>query len=188
MKPKPDAAVAFLSGLSLPLLPHWNSRTRPSLFISIYRNPEPNRSKQGAAATATRAGVCSRRVAPPPSRLQAPRRSSEMAMDAAAEGDHLAAERAAARFDVEEMKVAWAGSRHAVDVADRMARLVASDPVSSDCYLDPLPILVLLLRSPIPPPSRRSELDAPPLPFAVALLACCICLARPNRDFKPQLF
>ncbi|PUZ62601.1 hypothetical protein GQ55_4G369900 [Panicum hallii var. hallii] len=52
-----------------------------------------------------------------------------MAMDAAAEVDHLAAERAAARFDVEEMKVAWAGSRHAVDVADRMARLVASDPV-----------------------------------------------------------
>jgi acyl-CoA oxidase len=54
-------------------------------------------------------------------------------MDAAAEVDHLAAERAAARFDVEEMKVAWAGSRHAVDVADRMARLVASDPVS-DCF------------------------------------------------------
>nr|CAB3466674.1 unnamed protein product [Digitaria exilis] len=48
---------------------------------------------------------------------------------AAAEVDHLAAERAAAAFDVEEMKVAWAGSRHAVDVADRMARLVASDPV-----------------------------------------------------------
>lgn len=55
-----------------------------------------------------------------------------MAMDdaAAAEVDHLAAERAAATFDVEEMKVAWAGSRHAVDVADRMARLVASDLVS----------------------------------------------------------
>ncbi|PWZ08005.1 Peroxisomal acyl-coenzyme A oxidase 1 [Zea mays] len=46
-----------------------------------------------------------------------------------AEVDHLAAERATARFDVEEMKVAWAGSRHAVHVADRMARLVASDPV-----------------------------------------------------------
>ncbi|KAL6861361.1 hypothetical protein ACP4OV_017061 [Aristida adscensionis] len=51
-----------------------------------------------------------------------------MAMDAA-EVDHLAPERASARFDVEEMKVAWAGSRHAVEVADRMARLVASDPV-----------------------------------------------------------
>ncbi|KAG8094153.1 hypothetical protein GUJ93_ZPchr0012g22070 [Zizania palustris] len=44
------------------------------------------------------------------------------------EVDHLAGERAAAQFDVDRMKVAWAGSRHAVDVADRMARL-ASDPV-----------------------------------------------------------
>jgi len=62
------------------------------------------------------------------------RAGAEMAMDhAAAEVDHLAAERAAARFDVEAMKVAWAGSRHAVDVADRMARLVASDPVSG-CF------------------------------------------------------
>uniref|UniRef100_A0A804R243 Acyl-coenzyme A oxidase n=1 Tax=Zea mays TaxID=4577 RepID=A0A804R243_MAIZE len=50
-------------------------------------------------------------------------------LKAMAEVDHLAAERATARFDVEEMKVAWAGSRHAVHVADRMARLVASDPV-----------------------------------------------------------
>jgi acyl-CoA oxidase len=58
-------------------------------------------------------------------------------MDASAEVDHLAAERSAARFDVEAMKVAWAGSRHAVEVGDRMARLVASDPVS-DCFLDPL--------------------------------------------------
>ena len=57
-------------------------------------------------------------------------------MDAAAEVDHHAAERAAVRFDVEAMKVAWAGSRHAVEVGDRMARLVASDPVS-DCFLDP---------------------------------------------------
>ena len=62
------------------------------------------------------------------------RAGAEMAVDhAAAEVDHLAAERAAARFDVEAMKVAWAGSRHAVDVADRMARLVASDPVSG-CF------------------------------------------------------
>lgn len=91
-------------------------------------------------------------------------------MDAAAEVDHLAAERAAARFDVEEMKVAWAGSRHAVDVADRMARLVASDPVS-DCFLDPL----LLPRSPIPPPSHRSESDAPPLPSpSYSLLAASV--------------
>ncbi|WP_225990469.1 hypothetical protein, partial [Flavobacterium sp. SaA2.13] len=66
-------------------------------------------------------------------KLQVQSRQIEMAMDAAAEVDHLAAERAAAaaRFDVEEMKVAWAGSRHAVHVADRMARLVASDPVRS---------------------------------------------------------
>jgi hypothetical protein len=58
-------------------------------------------------------------------------REREMAMMDAVEVDHLAAERAAAQFDVEGMKVAWAGSRHAVEVADRMARLVASDPVSA---------------------------------------------------------
>jgi hypothetical protein len=27
------------------------------------------------------------------------------------------------------MKIVWAGSRHAFEVSDRMARLVASDPV-----------------------------------------------------------
>ncbi|KAM0920534.1 hypothetical protein ACQ4PT_007478 [Festuca glaucescens] len=43
--------------------------------------------------------------------------------------DHLAGERATAQFDVDGMKVAWAGSRHAVEVNDRMALLVASDPV-----------------------------------------------------------
>ncbi|EEF37074.1 peroxisomal acyl-coenzyme A oxidase 1 [Ricinus communis] len=42
--------------------------------------------------------------------------------------DHLAEERNKAQFDVDEMKIVWAGSRHAFDVADRMARLVASDP------------------------------------------------------------
>ncbi|KAI5013635.1 hypothetical protein ZWY2020_037148 [Hordeum vulgare] len=42
---------------------------------------------------------------------------------------HLAGERSTAHFDIHAMKVAWAGSRHAVEVADRMARLVASDPV-----------------------------------------------------------
>lgn len=66
-------------------------------------------------------------------------------LKAMAEVDHLAAERATARFDVEEMKVAWAGSRHAVHVADRMARLVASDPVSR-----PIP-LVLDLAGALPP-------------------------------------
>jgi acyl-CoA oxidase len=39
-----------------------------------------------------------------------------MAMMDAVEVDHLAAQ-----FDVEEMKVAWADSRHAVEVADCMA-------------------------------------------------------------------
>lgn len=44
--------------------------------------------------------------------------------------DHLASERNKAQFDVDEMKIVWAGSRHAFEVSDRMARLVASDPVS----------------------------------------------------------
>ncbi|KAL2321548.1 hypothetical protein Fmac_025927 [Flemingia macrophylla] len=43
--------------------------------------------------------------------------------------DHLAFERNKAQFDVEEMKVVWAGSRHALQLSDKMARLVASDPV-----------------------------------------------------------
>ncbi|XP_044967318.1 peroxisomal acyl-coenzyme A oxidase 1-like [Hordeum vulgare subsp. vulgare] len=47
---------------------------------------------------------------------------------------HLARERATAHFDVDAMKVAWAGSRHAVEVADRMARLVASDPISTAAH------------------------------------------------------
>jgi hypothetical protein len=54
-----------------------------------------------------------------------------MALLDGGEVDHLAGERATALFDVDAMKVAWAGSRHAVEVNDRMARLVASDPVSS---------------------------------------------------------
>ncbi|VAH70000.1 unnamed protein product [Triticum turgidum subsp. durum] len=51
------------------------------------------------------------------------------AADWGGKADHLAGERATAQFDVDGMKVAWAGSRHAVEVADRMACLVASDPV-----------------------------------------------------------
>ncbi|KAK4262580.1 hypothetical protein QN277_028125 [Acacia crassicarpa] len=43
--------------------------------------------------------------------------------------DHLAPERNRAQFDVEEMKIVWAGSRDAFEVSDRMSRLVASDPV-----------------------------------------------------------
>ncbi|KAL5551428.1 hypothetical protein UlMin_001604 [Ulmus minor] len=42
--------------------------------------------------------------------------------------DHLSGERSKSQFDVDEMKIVWAGSRHAVEVSDRMARLVASDP------------------------------------------------------------
>ncbi|XP_058104382.1 peroxisomal acyl-coenzyme A oxidase 1-like [Magnolia sinica] len=44
------------------------------------------------------------------------------------EVDHLAHERNKAQFDVESMKIVWAGSRHAYEVSDRIARLVASDP------------------------------------------------------------
>ena len=46
------------------------------------------------------------------------------------EVEDLADERKKAQFDVEAMKIVWAGSRHAFEVADRMAHLVASDPVS----------------------------------------------------------
>ncbi|KAI4987237.1 hypothetical protein ZWY2020_020037 [Hordeum vulgare] len=47
---------------------------------------------------------------------------------------HLAGERATAHFDVDAMKVAWAGSRHAVEVADRMARFLASDPCCMEVW------------------------------------------------------
>lgn len=43
--------------------------------------------------------------------------------------DYLSDERKKAQFDVEEMKIVWAGSRHAFEVSDRMAKLVAKDPV-----------------------------------------------------------
>ncbi|XP_050376249.1 peroxisomal acyl-coenzyme A oxidase 1-like [Argentina anserina] len=43
--------------------------------------------------------------------------------------DHLAHERSKTQFDVDQMKVVWAGSRHALEVSDRIARLVATDPV-----------------------------------------------------------
>ncbi|KAK6262862.1 hypothetical protein QUC31_008678 [Theobroma cacao] len=43
--------------------------------------------------------------------------------------DYHAEERSKAEFDVEEMKIVWAGSRHAYEISDRIARLVASDPV-----------------------------------------------------------
>lgn len=43
--------------------------------------------------------------------------------------DYLAAERRMAEFDLEEMKIVWAGSRHAYEIFDRVSRIVASDPV-----------------------------------------------------------
>ena len=43
--------------------------------------------------------------------------------------DYLSDERKKARFDVEAMKVVWSGSREAFEVSDRIARLVANDPV-----------------------------------------------------------
>ncbi|XP_074304778.1 peroxisomal acyl-coenzyme A oxidase 1-like [Silene latifolia] len=43
--------------------------------------------------------------------------------------DYLCDERKSAKFDVEAMKIMWAGGEHQFQVADRMARLVASDPV-----------------------------------------------------------
>uniref|UniRef100_A0A2P2JJU2 Acyl-coenzyme A oxidase n=1 Tax=Rhizophora mucronata TaxID=61149 RepID=A0A2P2JJU2_RHIMU len=48
--------------------------------------------------------------------------------------DYLADERNKAEFDVEEMKIVWAGSRHAFEVNDRIARLVASDPAFRKDY------------------------------------------------------
>jgi len=46
-----------------------------------------------------------------------------------AEADELAHERKKAQFDVGAMKVVWAGSQHALQVSNRIANLVASDPV-----------------------------------------------------------
>lgn len=58
--------------------------------------------------------------------------------------DYLADERKKAQFDVHDMKIVWAGSRHAFEVSDRMARLVASDPV-----LTPLTLSFLFSLVPI---------------------------------------
>ncbi|KAJ8555099.1 hypothetical protein K7X08_001597 [Anisodus acutangulus] len=41
--------------------------------------------------------------------------------------DYLANERNKAEFDVDEMKIVWAGSRHSFDVSDRISKLVAND-------------------------------------------------------------
>lgn len=50
------------------------------------------------------------------------------------EVDHLAHERSKAQFDVESMKIVWAGSRHAYELSDRISRLVASDPAFRKDY------------------------------------------------------
>ncbi|KAH0972023.1 hypothetical protein GBA52_024179 [Prunus armeniaca] len=42
--------------------------------------------------------------------------------------DHLAHERSKALFDVEKMKIVWAGSLYAFQVSNQIARLVAGDP------------------------------------------------------------
>ncbi|XP_021757818.1 peroxisomal acyl-coenzyme A oxidase 1-like [Chenopodium quinoa] len=42
--------------------------------------------------------------------------------------DYLADERKKAQFDLNAMKILWAGNQHQFQIADRMARLVASDP------------------------------------------------------------
>lgn len=43
--------------------------------------------------------------------------------------DYLAEERNKAGFDVNCMKIVWYGSQRDFDISDRMAKLVASDPV-----------------------------------------------------------
>ncbi|KAL5099015.1 hypothetical protein RYX36_003342 [Vicia faba] len=43
--------------------------------------------------------------------------------------DHLAFERNKAQFDVNELKIVWAGSREELELSDRISRLVANDPV-----------------------------------------------------------
>ncbi|KAF3668201.1 hypothetical protein T459_00658 [Capsicum annuum] len=42
--------------------------------------------------------------------------------------DYLADERKKAEFDVDEMKIIWAGSRHHFQLSDRISKLVANDP------------------------------------------------------------
>lgn len=42
--------------------------------------------------------------------------------------DHLAPERQKAEFDVNAMKIVWAGSQHNFELSDRISKLVANDP------------------------------------------------------------
>ena len=43
--------------------------------------------------------------------------------------DQLVSERSKAQFDVDEMKIVWAGSRHAFEISDQISRLIARDLV-----------------------------------------------------------
>ena len=56
--------------------------------------------------------------------------------------DYLADERKKTQFDVDAMKILWAGGKRDFEIADRMARLVASDPVITF----PLPFCCFLWR------------------------------------------
>ena len=58
--------------------------------------------------------------------------------------DELSGERAKAEFDVEAMKVLWAGGAHHFNVSQRMAHLVANDPVSSLTLSFPFPFPPLI--------------------------------------------
>ncbi|KAL2472096.1 Peroxisomal acyl-coenzyme A oxidase 1 [Abeliophyllum distichum] len=42
--------------------------------------------------------------------------------------DYLADERKKAQFDLDALKIVWAGSRHTFEISDRISKLVASDP------------------------------------------------------------
>lgn len=55
--------------------------------------------------------------------------------------DFLAGERRKAEFDVDAMKIAWAGSLHAFQLHDRISKLVANDPVNFS-----FPFLLMLLK------------------------------------------
>ncbi|MCI09181.1 peroxisomal acyl-coenzyme A oxidase 1-like, partial [Trifolium medium] len=48
--------------------------------------------------------------------------------------DHLAFERNKAQFDVNDMKIVWAGSHQEFVLSDRISHLVASDPVKSTVF------------------------------------------------------
>lgn len=64
--------------------------------------------------------------------------------------DHLDDERRKAQFDVDEMKIVWAGSKQTFEVSDRISKLVANDPVSfflplSSVYLSIINFVLALL-------------------------------------------